>query len=147
MPEIFIFSDLSSSWDFLGNYMQYVMNFITSLSRQHDWLQCLTSKSHFWQSLKIAEVFSDYWLALWKSYIGLWWLVICSVSVNLHYSSCQDCQLSWIYSSDCWRVSNPMENNQMRENSKSYLIRVISSSLIKAVKSEISHYQGLCSDS
>ena len=35
------------SQDFLEDYVQYVMDFITSLSRQHGRLQCLTPRSHF----------------------------------------------------------------------------------------------------
>ena len=37
-----------TSQNSLEDYAQYVMDFITSLSRQHGWLQCLTPRSHFW---------------------------------------------------------------------------------------------------
>ena len=52
----------------LEKYAQYVMNFITSLSKQHDWLLHLISRSHFWWFSEIVRAISDYQLALWE-----WW--------------------------------------------------------------------------
>ena len=37
-----------TSQDTLEDYALYVMNFTTSLSRQHDQLQRLTPRNHFW---------------------------------------------------------------------------------------------------
>ena len=48
------------SQDALENYAQYVMDFITSLSRQHGWLQHLTPRSHSWWSSEVARAISDY---------------------------------------------------------------------------------------
>ena len=56
------------SQNFLEKYVQYVMDFITSLSEQHDWLLCLISRSHFWWSSGIARTISDYQLALQRQW-------------------------------------------------------------------------------
>ena len=49
-----------TSQDTLKDYAQYVMDFITSLSRQHGWLQCLTPRNHSWWSPEIARTISNY---------------------------------------------------------------------------------------
>ena len=54
------------SWDSLKDYMQYVMDFTTSLSRQHGQLQHLTPRSHSWWSPEIARAISSYCLAPWE---------------------------------------------------------------------------------
>ena len=53
-----------TSQDSLEDYAQYVMDFTTSLSRQHGRLQRLTPRSHSWWSPEVARAISDYHLAL-----------------------------------------------------------------------------------
>ena len=48
------------SQDSLEEYAQYVMDFITSLSRQHDWLLHLIHRSHSWWFPEVARAISDY---------------------------------------------------------------------------------------
>ena len=52
------------SRDFLEDYAQYVMDFTTSLSRQHGRLQRLSPRSHSWLFPEVARAISDYHLAL-----------------------------------------------------------------------------------
>ena len=53
-----------TSRDSLEDYAQYVMDFATSLSRQHGRLQRLTPRSHSWWSPEVARAISSYRLAL-----------------------------------------------------------------------------------
>ena len=53
-----------TSQDSLEDYAQYVLDFTTSLSRQHGRLQRLSPKSRSWWSPEVAKAISDYRLAL-----------------------------------------------------------------------------------
>ena len=61
--DLYVPSSITSQ-DSLENYAQYVMDFTTSLSRQHGRLQRLTPRSHSWWSLEVARAILDYQLAL-----------------------------------------------------------------------------------
>lgn len=54
-----------TSWNSLEEYAQYVIDFTTSLSRQHGCLQHLSPRSHSWWSPEVARAILDYHLALW----------------------------------------------------------------------------------
>ena len=62
-----------------------------------------------------------------------WWLVVSQASVELHYLLCQGRQLLWIHPSGCQGAPCPVEDDQMRENSKLNSIRITSGSLIKFI--------------
>ena len=63
---LYIPRDITSR-DSLKEYAEYLMDFTTSLSRKHGWLQHPSPRSHSWWSSEIAQAVHGYCLALQRS--------------------------------------------------------------------------------